>query len=126
MERRFSTIANKRCRWHFALMAVGPTVWRAIEYLPIAPFLVLAGYHVARVDPYPSRIAVTQRPCSDPENNGRLTFRGETFCVTSAEAEKWNTMWRNEYYLMGAFAICAGISLLGRRLGQRHKKSVAG
>ena len=89
--------------------------------MPAVPMLFLVGYHATRVDPYPSRIGVTKRSCSDPANAGRLTFRSETFCVRRDEAETWDAMWRNEYALFAAFFICWGISSLARRRDQRGR-----
>lgn len=88
---------------------------KAIKYLPVVPFLFLVGYHAARVDRYPSRIGVTKRSCSDPKNAGRITFRGETFCVRPDEAETWDRMWRNEYLLMGVFVAWYVSAALCRR-----------
>ena len=90
-------------------------LWRIIQYLPLAPVLVLIAFHATSVDPYPAKIGVTHRSCADPANSGRLTFRGETFCVTPAEAKAWNSKWRTEYALMAIFAACWGISALARR-----------
>jgi len=88
---------------------------RAIKYLPVLPLVILIGYHAALVDPYPSQIRVTQRSCADPANNARLVFRQQSYCVTTSEAQQWDAMWRNEYLLIAAFALCWAISaVVGR------------
>ena len=112
----FGPIAGSGGAWHPVVMANALSLgWRALEYLPIVPALVLVGFHVIRVDAYPSQIEVTQRSCSDPANNSQLTFRQQTYCVTSAEAHEWNTTWRTEYLLMAAFAVSWGIRTVARR-----------
>jgi hypothetical protein len=113
---RFPPIADTTSGWHVSQMAVvrASALWRAIKYLPAVPFIILLGYHAIWVERYPSQIRVTQRSCSDPANDRKLTFRQQTYCVTAAEARSWDTMWLTEYALMAAFGGCWAISALAR------------
>lgn len=95
--------------------AVSSFAWLTFKYLPIIPGLVLIGYDAIRVEPYPSKIGVTHRSCADPANSGRLVFRQQSFCVTTAEEQEWATMWRIEYALMADVAVCWGLSRLARQ-----------
>jgi hypothetical protein len=89
--------------------------WLAVKFLPVIPLALLVGWQAARVDPYPRQIKVTQPSCSAPENNGRLTYREKTYCVTALEAQEWHSIWRTEYALIAAFGLCFGASTIARR-----------
>ena len=83
--------------------------------------MLLAWYMNEKVEAYPASIGVVQRSCADPANDGHLTFRQQTYCVTRSESQTWDRMWLKTYFLIGVTVVCAAIASGARGVDYRRR-----